>query len=358
MASIPRSVMDAMTRHNIDLQRYSNAEVRRIITLLNRTDAALMERIAAKLDNLPASATLKQIEEVLQSVRELNATAYERVEGGIKTAMQDLAPVEAAFIGRLYTHAVPEISFAAVSARTARAAALARPFQGRLLSEWAKSLEENRLSRLRDVIRIGFVSGQTVGDLVRQIRGTKAAKYADGLLEGDRRSVERVVRAALSHTAQSTRNDWFAANDDILGDEVWISTLDGRTSAMCQVRSGLRYTYPEHKPIGHSVPYLAGPGRLHWNCRSTSIRLLKGQKRLSGTRSSADGYVDANMTYGQWLRAQPAAVQNDILGPTRGLLFREGGLDLQGFYNDKGKLLTLAQLAARSAAAFERAGIE
>lgn len=357
MASIPRSVMDAMTRHNIDLTRYSNSEVRRIISLLNRTDDVLAQRIAQALDDLPASASLTQIEEVLKSVRDLNIAAYDRVAAGTKTAMQDLAPVETVFVRNLYTHAVPEVDFAGVTASQARAAALSRPFQGRLLREWAASLEANRMARIRDAVRIGYTSGQTTAQIVQQIRGTKVAKYADGLLEGDRRSVERIVRTALSHTAQSARQDFFEANDDILGNEVWVSTLDGKTSAMCQVRSGLEYT-PEHKPVGHHIPYLAGPGRLHFCCRSTSLRLLKGQTKFSGTQSSAGGYVDANMTYGQWLKTQSAAVQDDVLGPTRGLLFRKGGLDLQGFYNDKGKLLNLDELSARSQAAFDKAGIE
>lgn len=357
MASLPRSVLDAMTRHQIDLTRYSNSEVRRIVAILNRTDAALMERIAVALDSLPASASLKQIEEVLQSVRTLNAEAYAAVHQGIKGAMQDLAPVEAVFIRNLYRHAVPEVDFAGITAAQTRAAALSRPFQGRLLKEWAAGMESGRMMRIRDTIRTGYLSGQTTSQIVQQIRGTRANNYADGLLEGDRRSVERVVRTALGHTAQSAREDFFEANDDILGNEVWISTLDGRTSDICRLRSGLEYT-PGHKPVGHQYPYLGGPGRAHWQCRSTGLRLLKGQTKFSGTQSSQDGYVDANLTYGPWLKSQPASVQDDVLGPTRGKLFRDGGLDIQAFHNDKGRLLTLDQLAERDHAAFERAGIE
>ena len=357
MASLPRSVLDAMTRHQIDLTRYSNSEVRRIIAILNRTDAALMERIAVALDSLPASAGLKQIEEVLQSVRTLNAEAYVAVHQGIKGAMQDLAPVEAVFIRNLYRHTVLEVDFAGITAAQARAAALSRPFQGRLLKEWAAGMESSRMLRIRDAIRIGYLSGQTTNQIVQQIRGTRANNYADGLLEGDRRSVERVVRTALGHTAQSAREDFFEANDDILGNEVWISTLDGRTSDICRLRSGLEYT-PSHKPVGHQYPYLGGPGRAHWQCRSTGLRLLKGQTKFSGTQSSQDGYVDANLTYGPWLKSQPASVQDDVLGKTRAKLFRDGGLDIQAFHNDKGRLLTLDQLAERNHAAFERAGIE
>lgn len=358
MASLPRSVLDAMTRHQIDLTRYSNSEVRRIIAILNRTDAALMEKLAAAMDRLPAgSATLAQIEGVLQSVRELNAAAYQHVQAGIADGMKALAPVEATWVKRLYTSAAPEVNFAGVTAQQARAAAMSRPFQGRLLREFSKGLEAARMAKIRDAVRIGYLSGATTPEIVRQIRGTRAANYADGLLDTGRRNVESMVRTALGHTAQSAREDFFEANDDILGNEVWISTLDGRTSDICRLRSGLEYT-PGHKPVGHQYPYLGGPGRAHWQCRSTGLRLLKGQTKFSGTQSSQDGYVDANLTYGPWLKSQPASVQDDVLGATRGKLFRDGGLDIQAFHNDKGRLLTLEQLSERNHAAFERAGIE
>lgn len=358
MASIPRSVMDALVRHAIDLTRYSNGEVRRIVAILNRTDTRLMEKIAAGIDRLPSgSASLNQIERVLQSVRTLNAAAYADVQSDLAKSMQNLAPVEAAWWDKLYTKAAPDVDFASVTAGQARAAAMSRPFQGRLLKEWASGMEEARMAKIRDAVRIGYLGGATTNEIVSQLRGTKAANYADGLLETSRRSVETITRTALGHTAASAREAFFEANDDILGNEVWLSTLDGKTSQICILRSGLEYD-KGHRPVGHSMPYLGGPGRAHFRCRSTGLRLLKGQRQFFGTQSSADGYVDANTTYGQWLEGQPASVQDDVLGPTRGKLYRDGGLDVQAFANDKGKWLDLEDLQRRNHAAFERAGIE
>lgn len=358
MAAIPRSVLDALARHSIDLTHYSNGEVRRIIAILNRTDADLAARLVVALDKLPAgAATLEQIDAVLASVRTLNAAAYAQVETGIASGMKDLAPLEAAWMTGFYAHATIDVDFAAVTATQARAAAMSRPFQGRLLVEWARGIESTRMARIRDAVRIGYLAGDTTAAIVRRIIGTKALKYADGLLDTDRRSVESVVRTAVSHTASTARQAFFEENDDILGNEVWVSTLDSRTSSICMLRSGLQYS-PEHKPIDHQYPYLGGPGNAHWGCRSTGLRLLKGQKQFYGTQSSQDGYVDANMTYGQWLRIQPAEVQDDILGPTRGKLYRDGELNIDQFANDKGKWLTLAELEQRNHAAFEMAGIE
>jgi hypothetical protein len=46
-----------------------------------------------------------------------------------------------------------------------------------------------------------------------------------------------------------------------------------------------------------------------------------------------------------------------VLGQPRGRLYRECGLTLDRFYNDKGKALTLDELRQRSPDAFRAAGV-
>jgi len=70
-----------------------------------------------------------------------------------------------------------------------------------------------------------------------------------------------------------------------------------------------------------------------------------------------DGQVPVSINYGEWLKAQSAARQDQVLGPTRGKLLRDGNLDVGKFYNDKGKFLTLDELRDRDAASFAKAGL-
>ena len=68
-----------------------------------------------------------------------------------------------------------------------------------------------------------------------------------------------------------------------------------------------------------------------------------------GTRASLNGQVSADFTYGDWLKRQPIEVQDDILGVTKGRLFRKGGLSMGRFIDRKGQELTLDQLRAKEA---------
>ena len=70
-----------------------------------------------------------------------------------------------------------------------------------------------------------------------------------------------------------------------------------------------------------------------------------------------DGAVPAEMNYAEWLAKQPMARVEEILGPIRARLYKKGGLKLAQFSDNKGELLTLAELRKLDAAAFAKAGL-
>lgn len=364
---------DRAIHHAVDLTHYSNGVVARIIATLNRADASLFAELIAALERLPVdSFTVDRLEQMLFGVRSLNRVAFETIARELTDDLRDLTVYEAEFQYGAMRAAVPaqivaQVGIAPVAAEQVYAAALARPFQGVLLRGVLADLEAGRAKQVRETIANGYVSNETTDQIVRKLRGTRALRYEDGIFNRSRREVEAVVRTAVSHTAAFTRERFYEANAKVVKAVQWLSTLDSRTSPMCRIRDGLRYTLDAHKPVGHTIPWGAGPGALHWNCRSTSTPVLKSWKELGAavdveefspsTRASMDGQVPEDMTYAQWLKKQSASRQDEILGPTRGALLRRGGLDLEGFYNNRGVFLTLAQLRERDAAAFAKAGM-
>ena len=345
-----------------DLHRFGVGVVQRIIAVLNRTDASLTAQLTEALMRLERdSFTVERLDALLGSVRALNAQAYQAVLAAIQPEMADLAKVESAAQKTALRGAIPaavqlQFPVAGVAWEQVYAAALSRPFQGRLLKDWAANLEVSRMTAIKNAVRAGYVEGQTTSEIIQKIRGTRAMRYGDGILAKPRQDVAAVVQTALSHTAQTARQASYEANADIVKAVQWVSTLDTRTTPMCRIRDGLQYSADTHKPLDSNVPWGDGPGRLHFNCRSVSVPILKSWRELgipidempATTRASMDGQVPAEMTYQQWFTNQSDARQRDILGATRYKLWKAGKVTTDQFYNNKGQWLSLAQLQAKS----------
>lgn len=346
-------LISASIRHSIDQTQYGNWALARMVRVLNKTDADLMAQLVIALQDQDAeSFKVQRLDKLLRDVGILNSQAYAAMNGEMKAELKAYIEYEGGYQYSLYQSVVPAtLSIASVVPEQVYAAAAAQPMQGRLLKDWASGLESARLQRIKDTISIGYTQGKTTAAIVSEVRGTKALNYTDGILDASRRDVEAVVQTAISHTAQLTRSRFYDANASIMGAIQWVSTLDGKTSHECRVRDGLKYTQ-DHKPIGHSIPWGAGPGRIHWRCRSSSIGLLLGQKELTGSRASANGSVDANVTYSEWLRQQSAEVQDDVLGKARGARYRADGMKDTSFVNDKGQMASLKELRERDKRAF------
>lgn len=371
MLTANEKLRDAAISHSVDLQHFSNSVVQRMIGLLNKVDPDLMAQIAAALERLPPeSFTVERLDQLLYSVRAANLQAYQSVERELNDTLRQFVTYEAGYQKSLFASTIPpqivaNLNIATISIEQTYAAAMARPFQGVLLKEALAGLTEGRAKGVRDAIRMGYVEGQTTGQIVQRIRGTRANGYADGLLDTSRRNIEAVTRTALSHTAAFTRDRFYTANGSLIKAVQWLSTLDSRTSNPCILRDGKQYTSDTHKPVGHSLPWGGGPGAFHWNCRSTSLPVLVSFRELGlnidefspATRASMDGQVAADTTYGDWLKRQSAARQDEVLGKTRGKLLRDGGMTVDRFANDKGRWLSLDTLRAQDAAAFTKAGL-
>lgn len=198
----------------------------------------------------------------------------------------------------------------------------------------------------------------------RKIRGQVKQGYKDGALQISRANATSIAKTAINHLQATARNQFAEANKHILEGKQWLSTLDNKTSPACIIRDRLKYTL-EGKPIGHKVPYLQGPGKIHWNCRSTEIWITKSWRQLGmdvdeideGTRASMDGQIPVGTTFLEWIQRQPVWRQKQVFGEVRYRLMKEGGMHPSEFYTDKGEFISLAQLRKIDEQAFKEAGM-
>jgi SPP1 gp7 family putative phage head morphogenesis protein len=348
-------IRDLEIRHQVAVQRLSSGVLRRLIRILDEADAEIVEKLRRRGAVLEGSFTSERLAALLEAIRVINHDAHVIVGRELRTELREIARYEADHQVKLLQSAVPvRLHIVSPAVELLDAAVTSQPFQGRLLKEWVSELDGAKTRRLRDAIRLGVVQGETVDQIVRRVRGSKAQNYADGVMQIGRRGAEAMVRTAVAHTTSAAREKLYEANTDIIASEQWVATLDTRTCKHCMALDGEKFEVGK----GTKTP-------AHIGCRCVRVPVVKGWRELGfnfdeiapSTRASMNGQVSATETYDTWLRKQPAGVQDEALGPTRGKLFRKGEVKIDAFTNRQGDELTLDQLRRIDREAFERAGL-
>ncbi|MAM60852.1 minor capsid protein [Maritimibacter sp. UBA3975] len=341
MASVNEEILDELTRHQVYLQRLSANTVRKVIAALNRSDARLVERLLR--DDITAMSRTRQ-EQLLRDLRRIVESAYTDATGALRIELDALGKYEAEYQLDMFRRVLP-VRFETVTpaAEQILAAVSARPFQGKLLREVYSELEASAFRKVRDNIRAGIIEGRTTDQIVRDLRGTRTQGYRDGILYQNRRSTEAVVRTAVNHTANVAREYTYERNSDLVKGVRWNATLDSRTTLVCASRDGKVYDPGK----GQRPP-------AHFNCRSSTSPVVKSWRELgldadelpASTRASMNGQVPADLDYDGWLRRQPRAFQDEVLGEKKAALFRKG-VKVDRFVDRKGREFTLDELKRR-----------
>ena len=375
MATANEALFDAAVAHAIFVNRFGGGLSKRILALLNKADADLVEQIAVRLDKIKergfdrGPATTARLAKLLGDIRATAAEVYGEAYGQARDELTDFAGIEAKATADQIARTVDVgLDILKPAPSLLRAAITKRPFQGKHLRAWVKDLEAAKIRRLIDAVNIGLIEGQTNEQIIRRIRGTKALNYRDGILEVDRRHAEAIVRTATNHVSNAARQSVYEANADIVKGVRWVSTLDSRTTPICRSRDGKVYPLdsgprpPAHPRCRSSVvsilrswTELSKDGALQRGRGADDIATLAARNadeaKIARTRASMNGQVPADLTYDSWLRRQSAAFQDDVLGPTRGRAFRKG-VAVDQFVDRAGREYTLDQLRARHAEAF------
>ena len=332
--AITDDILDDTLRHAHYLERYKSGVVNKIVGLLNNgNDKYYAQIYRSKLENLNRRDVDKLLVRLKKSIKQGYEPVIELLDGEIR----DLGQAESIWQKKIIDGLVPiELDWEAPSEEQIYASVNSRPFQGLLLKDWYRGLEDGAFRRIKQNIMQGYVEGQTTDQIVRNIRDISEGQT--------RRAAETAVRTALAHTSNIARNESYRRNKSVIKAIEWVATLDNRTTAICRARDGK--TYPFNK--GPRPPAHAG-------CRSTTIPVLKSLRQLGikadevpvkSTRASMNGQVSSELNYDGWLRKQPREFQDDVLGVQKARLFRKG-LTMERFVDKEGREFTLKELEQR-----------
>jgi SPP1 gp7 family putative phage head morphogenesis protein len=201
-------------------------------------------------------------------------------------------------------------------------------------STWWERQRDGLLQLLEDQLMVAAALDETLTQATARLRGTSEQGFQDGVMARARSDAARLAQTQVTSAVTQARELLGMANAGVQFVLIHSSIIDSSTSYICLGRHGLMYTLG-HEPISHSIPYLGGTP-YHPNCRSTIIIGLR------------QGGALTQETLTTWLRRQGAAFQDELLGPTRARMLREGTLSTPRQLLDSvsGRPLTLEELRA------------
>lgn len=332
--TVNRLLLDLAVRRGILLEQYKKGIVLEAIKLLN------LELEPKLLAQLMQEWPLRSL---VAANNKLIAAEYARLRDTIVKRFNDLSKVESSWqVKALKSNTPIGWDFFGPAPETLKTLVATQPIYGAVVSDWFDNLGRNTAFRVNQQIRMGVVEGSPIADIVRSIKGTRAAHYADGILNVSRHELNTIVRTGVSEIVNATREATYLQNDGIISQVMIVETLDPVTCEECMGRDGEVYDIGE----GPRPPF-------HPNCRGSTVPVLKSWKELGipakesneSTRASMDGQVPASMKYGDWLAEQPKAIQEEALGIQKAELFRAGKIDVKDFADETGRILTLKELA-------------
>tara|TARA_R110002096_G_C14661938_1_gene728462 strand:- start:54560 stop:56911 length:2352 start_codon:yes stop_codon:yes gene_type:complete len=352
-ASSNEQLKDAAIRHAIFIERFKGGVSNRTLAFLNdQVYPDLLSTLERRLQSGAGTFGTKRLQAMQREMDEILRVGFQRSRQNlVSNELFPLAGDEAQRVMDQMASSTPiDMRLLSPDPATLRSIVTSRPFQGRHLREWYGTLTRSTQQSVRQQVNIGIAQGESIGSISRRLRGTRAARFADGVLQTSRRSANAIARTAVNHVVTNAREETYKANEDVVKGVQYVATLDSRTTDICASLDGKVFPVDE----GERPPQ-------HMQCRSTTVPILKSWKELGidlkeapeGTRASMNGQVPATLNYNGWLRkmdASPATrgIVDDALGPRRAELFRSG-VNVDKFVNAQGKTLTLRQLGHSAA---------
>lgn len=375
-------ILDGLVRRQTFLMRYAASQRNTAHGMLLETEDRVREivlRYADDLDGLLISSRDAQrlLDQMTQEIADARDVAWDEIISTDLDEAVQLARTEAAALVSAIESPVPvSLGLQPLPASLLRNIARSTPFEGRTLREWLERTRNVDVETIVATAKTGIMQGDTPTQVARRVLGTRGLDFRDSVARRSRRNLEALYLTVTNGIANEVKQELYRANNDIIRTELYVATLDVRTTLICASNDGERF------------PVNTGPvPPLHFRCRSlrvpyinpnnfgnrpikpTTDRMLLrefAELRGLGTITSRDqlprgtrtayndfarrrvreltGQVPATQNFETFLRNQSIEFQNEYLGVRKAEIFRQGNLSLDRFVTRDGYELTIDQL--------------
>lgn len=305
-----KAILDA-----VGYERYKNGHVKKVMPILNKLSRQIAMTIANMKTNSPRDIAAR-----IKRINELTDTAFRKIEVMCLKEYKELVQHSTQQEEDNLLLIGEESKIKKDEKVSAESVILASFILGKGFKKQLSNLKMATKGRVASQIRTGIADNESVTALTHRVRGTRGRSFKDGVFNLTLNHMDSIVRTSVQ-TFVNRSKQWVW---DKMGIEryIWVSVLDGHTSAVCRGRS--------------NKIYIVGSGPLppaHYRCRSTVVAYRKGMK--------------IPQSYGTWLKKQPKGVIEDILGKTKAAMFINGKLPLDKFTVASGRELTIKELRQR-----------
>lgn len=345
---MPYDPTGAVIRNLFALQGVGNAIASDVDDLLRQ----LFDDIAAEIsraDPNPGDGSVwrrQEIDALVSKIEAKTGDAFDGIYAAVRKAVAEVGGQQSSWAVDLLDSAAEgagvDVSRGDVTINYAKSWIDNNPLQGELLSDWFDGLGDNVVKSVRRQIQLGLADNETTDDIVRRIRGTSNGRggFVGGVMDTTSNAAEAIVRTAVNDIANAAHQATWSANSDIAPKWRFVATLDSRTCPICGDYDGQVFDVDDDSA---PVP------PLHVNDRCVSVPVIDWDALgvdapKDGTRAATGGPVSSTETYEDWLSDQDAAVQDDILGPARAQLFRDGKVGLSDLVTGDGRIVRVADL--------------
>lgn len=352
--NVPQEALKGTIAAAVDLSRFEYKARQDILKQMKTLEQQLIADLAG-VKNLTAFSEAK-LKQLLSTTQSAIASAYDGIAKEQAAMLTSLAIVQQKTAEGVINNSVGTVlienTFTHNQLKVLASNAL---IEGAPSAEWWARASKDLQEKFADGIRQGMLRGETLGQLVERVQGPLMGKTTA--------QAEAIVRTSVQTVSNMIRQDVYKENSDIVEGIQWVSTLDDRTTDICQALDGAIWDL-NLDPVDDGPDY---PGAIaHWGCRSTQVPVLKSWNKIvenkelaekleeaeaknPGMRASMDGEVPAKMDYNEWLMTLPKERQIDILGPGKWELWEGGGgnLSLREMIDQSGNTLTLKELEDR-----------
>lgn len=387
MPSVNSQIVDLATGHSVNLARVEAGVRGQVLRHLRNLESDLVRQVR-KVDPTKVRTAFQQarLNALLQQTRGTIASAYGAIHKATGTEYRNIAKMESDMAREMINAPVGvDLASVALSPEMLKNISNGVLIAGAPSKEWWSGQSQSLQKRFTQQMRMGISQGETVGQLSRRVRGSKAADFRDGIMKVTKHQADSLVRSSVMAVTNAARIETYSANTDVIKAVQQISTLDGRTTQICMAYSGKVWRLPSYRPFNHSLAFQGGPPR-HWGCRSTLVPVTRTWKELGAkgvktpagghtkdieglfnrqlldkgftkgqakkitmrAQASMDGYVPAEWDFEHWLLSKSDDFQRDVLGKSKFELWKKGKIkNFDELVDQTGRPMTVAELKAK-----------